>query len=34
MEHAGVPISIISKWAGHFDVDDHEIPTGRPVAIT
>ena len=19
MEHAGVPISIISKWAGHYD---------------
>jgi hypothetical protein len=19
MEHAGVPISIVSKWAGHYD---------------
>ncbi len=39
MEHAGVPISIISKWAGHYDsafpqktyvhASDHDLKQGR-----
>jgi integrase len=40
MEHAGVPISIISKWAGHYDsaftqktyvhASDEDCNEGRP----
>jgi integrase len=40
MEHAGVPISIISKWAGHYDsaftqktyvhASDEDLQRGQP----
>ena len=39
MEHAGVPISIVSKWAGHYDsaftqktyvhASDYDLRQGR-----
>jgi hypothetical protein len=35
MEHAGVPISIISKWARHYDsAFKTEYATGPPVSGT
>ena len=34
MEHAGVPISIVGKWAGHYDSAFTQRPTSTPATTT